>query len=77
MFYFLFPYLSHNNYLYVCVSIYLSISADDYTTGFMKINAMVGHDGTVAWGPPVRFKSSCKVDITYFPFDHQVCLDKI
>ncbi|XP_052792028.1 neuronal acetylcholine receptor subunit alpha-10-like [Mya arenaria] len=48
-------------------------NADDYTSGFMPINAMVHHDGTVFWSPPVRLKSSCKVDITYFPFDHQVC----
>ena len=54
------------------VFLMLFSSADDYTTGFMPINAMIGSDGTVAWGPPVRFLSSCKVDITYFPFDHQV-----
>lgn len=48
-------------------------NADDYTTGFMPINAMVDANGTISWGPPARLKSSCKVDITYFPFDHQVC----
>ncbi|XP_053405864.1 neuronal acetylcholine receptor subunit alpha-7-like [Mercenaria mercenaria] len=48
-------------------------NADDYTAGFMPINAMVDFNGTVFWPPPARLKSSCKVDITYFPFDHQVC----
>ncbi|XP_060601913.1 neuronal acetylcholine receptor subunit alpha-3-like [Ruditapes philippinarum] len=48
-------------------------NADDYTAGFMPINAMVDYNGTVFWPPPARLKSSCKVDITYFPFDHQVC----
>ena len=49
-----------------------TFSADDYTAGFMAINAMVHHDGLISWLPPARLKSSCKVDITYFPFDHQV-----
>lgn len=34
---------------------------------------MVGHDGTIFWGPPARLRSSCKIDITYFPFDSQTC----
>ena len=50
-----------------------SCSVDDYTTGYMKSLAMVSHDGNVFWPPIVRFRSSCKVDITYFPFDDQVC----
>ncbi|CAG2232960.1 CHRNN [Mytilus edulis] len=48
-------------------------NADDYTNGFMPINAMVHHDGWVFWSPPVRLRSSCKVDITFFPFDRQIC----
>ena len=34
---------------------------------------MVGSDGNVFWPPPAKFRSSCTVDITYFPFDDQVC----
>lgn len=48
-------------------------SADDYTAGFMPINAMVYDDGTIFWSPPSKLRSSCKVDITYFPFDKQRC----
>ncbi|CAI9719259.1 neuronal acetylcholine receptor subunit beta-4-like [Octopus vulgaris] len=48
-------------------------NADDYTTGFMNVNAMVHDNGNVFWSPPVRLRSSCKVDITYFPFDTQIC----
>jgi nicotinic acetylcholine receptor len=51
---------------------FIHFSADDYTAGFMPINAMVDANGTISWSPPARLKSSCKVDITYFPFDHQV-----
>ena len=39
----------------------------------MKANAMVSSDGSVFWSPPARLISSCTVDITYFPFDEQVC----
>ncbi|GFR93221.1 neuronal acetylcholine receptor subunit alpha-10 [Elysia marginata] len=49
------------------------INADDFTTGYMKSKAMVYSNGTVFWAPPARFRSSCKIDITYFPFDDQSC----
>ena len=29
-------------------------------------------DGTVTWGPGFRWRTACAVDLTYFPFDHQV-----
>ena len=48
-------------------------SADDYTAGYMASNAMVYSDGRVFWSPPARLRSSCKVDITLFPFDDQIC----
>ena len=34
---------------------------------------MVAHDGTVFWPPIVKFRSTCLMDVTYFPFDDQVC----
>lgn len=37
---------------------------------------MVHHDGWVFWSPPARLRNSCKVDITYFPFDRQRCKQK-
>ncbi|XP_046574361.1 neuronal acetylcholine receptor subunit alpha-10-like isoform X1 [Haliotis rubra] len=48
-------------------------SADDFTTGYMKSKAMVTSQGNVFWPPPAKFRSSCKIDITYFPFDDQIC----
>ena len=52
---------------------FVFFSADDFTTGYMKSKAMVNHQGVVFWPPPAKFRSSCKIDITYFPFDDQLC----
>ncbi|MFH4976710.1 hypothetical protein AB6A40_003419 [Gnathostoma spinigerum] len=48
-------------------------NADDYTTGYMRSRAMVFYDGTVFWPPPTQLRSTCKIDVTYFPFDSQHC----
>jgi len=39
----------------------------------MQSKAMVTHVGVVFWPPPAKLRSSCKIDITYFPFDDQKC----
>ncbi|XP_071504070.1 neuronal acetylcholine receptor subunit beta-2-like [Diadema antillarum] len=41
-----------------------------------KVNAIVKYTGDVMWLPPAIYKSSCKIDIEYFPFDEQSCLMK-
>lgn len=51
-------------------------SADDFTEGYMQSKAMVKPDGEVFWSPPAKLRSSCKIDVTFFPFDDQVCLLK-
>ncbi|XP_041042849.1 neuronal acetylcholine receptor subunit alpha-6 isoform X1 [Carcharodon carcharias] len=38
-----------------------------------KTKALLKYDGTITWIPPAIFKSSCPMDITYFPFDYQNC----
>ncbi len=48
-------------------------SADDFTEGFMQSKAMVDFTGNIFWAPPAKLRSSCKIDITYFPFDDQRC----
>ncbi len=39
----------------------------------MQSKAMVNFEGNVFWPPPAKLRSSCKIDITYFPFDDQKC----
>ena len=42
----------------------------------MPANAMVKSNGGVFWPIPTKLQSSCKVDVTYFPFDEQMCILK-
>lgn len=35
--------------------------------------AVVKYDGNVIWLPTAIFKSTCSIDINYFPFDIQTC----
>ena len=39
--------------------------------------AMVSHEGMVFWAPIANLKSTCKLDLTFFPFDDQICHFKI
>lgn len=51
-------------------------NADDYTRGYFQTRAMIDPQGRVFWPPPTKFRSTCPVDVTYFPFDDQVCTMK-
>ncbi len=52
------------------------ISADgDYIVKTMT-KAILHHDGKVIWTPPAIFKSSCEIDVEFFPFDKQLCFLK-
>ncbi|XP_071502940.1 neuronal acetylcholine receptor subunit alpha-3-like isoform X2 [Diadema antillarum] len=42
----------------------------------LMAKALVYSDGTVYWLPPAIYKSSCKINVRYFPFDQQQCIMK-
>ncbi|XP_071749437.1 neuronal acetylcholine receptor subunit alpha-7 isoform X2 [Lepeophtheirus salmonis] len=48
-------------------------SADEKFDGTFQTNVVVNHEGNCLYVPPGIFKSTCKIDITWFPFDDQKC----
>ena len=54
-----------------------SSSADDFTAKYMRSLALVNNKGKVFWPPPTKFRSTCQVDVAYFPFDDQTCMLKL
>lgn len=48
-------------------------SADEGFDGTYPTNVVVKNNGTCMYVPPGIFKSTCKIDITWFPFDDQRC----
>ena len=51
----------------------LFFSADDYSDTYFRSLASVDYEGNVFWPPPTKFRSTCPVDVKYFPFDDQIC----
>ncbi|XP_051959968.1 neuronal acetylcholine receptor subunit alpha-9-like [Xyrauchen texanus] len=48
-------------------------NADDQFSSSMETNVVIRHDGQILWDQPAITKSSCKVDVSFFPFDAQQC----
>uniref|UniRef100_A0A9J2P975 Uncharacterized protein n=1 Tax=Ascaris lumbricoides TaxID=6252 RepID=A0A9J2P975_ASCLU len=45
----------------------------NYEVSF-RSNVNVESNGDVMWVPPAIYKSSCRIDVEYFPFDEQICM---
>lgn len=54
----------------------LSCSADGNFEVTLATKATIYHQGLVEWKPPAIYKSSCEIDVEYFPFDEQTCVLK-
>lgn len=48
-------------------------NADGRFEGSLMTKVVVNANGTVVWTPPASYKSSCTMDVTFFPFDRQNC----
>ncbi|XP_019296206.2 neuronal acetylcholine receptor subunit beta-3 isoform X4 [Panthera pardus] len=48
-------------------------NADGRFEGSLMTKVIVRSNGTVIWTPPASYKSSCTMDVTFFPFDRQNC----
>lgn len=54
-------------------SYFLYNSADEGFDSTYPTNVVVRNNGSCLYVPPGIFKSTCKIDITWFPFDDQRC----
>ena len=48
-------------------------SADTRLKEHRDCMAVITSEGGVMWMPPAIFRSTCPINITYFPFDIQIC----
>ncbi|ESP05441.1 hypothetical protein LOTGIDRAFT_103111, partial [Lottia gigantea] len=56
--------------------LFLFNTAGENLDGFVNVTGskvMIHYDGLVRWMIPIMLKSSCSVDVTYFPYDYQKC----
>ncbi|KAM7375454.1 hypothetical protein PAMA_014522 [Pampus argenteus] len=53
------------------IVLYNNADGDFAVTHMTK--AHLFHTGRVRWMPPAIYKSSCSIDVTFFPFDQQSC----
>ena len=58
-------------------NLYFSLfSADGNYEVTIMTKAVLHYSGKVMWNPPAIYKSSCEIDVEFFPFDEQKCFMK-
>lgn len=55
----------------------VAYSADGSYEVTIKTKATVYYNGLVVWQPPAVYKSSCAIDVEFFPYDVQTCVLKL
>lgn len=57
-------------------NVMMVFSADGNFEVTLATKATLNYTGRVDWRPPAIYKSSCEIDVEYFPFDEQTCVMK-
>ncbi len=55
---------------------FLPFSADGNFEVTLATKAVLDSKGRIQWKPPAIYKSSCEIDVEFFPFDEQTCIMK-
>ena len=61
----------------VCFILFVLCSADGSYEVQLMTKAIVFHTGDILWQPPAIYKSSCVIDVEFFPYDIQTCRLKL
>lgn len=61
----------------LALSVLFSYSADGNYEVTLMTKATVYYNGLVVWQPPAVYKSSCAIDVEFFPYDVQTCVLKL
>lgn len=56
---------------------FILCSADGNYEVTLMTKATVYYTGLVVWQPPAVYKSSCAIDVEFFPYDVQTCVLKL
>ena len=72
-----FSYNNNNNKkknitLTLCLS-YIVCSIDGKFDVAYYANVLISSNGWMYWLPPAIYRSTCAIEITFFPFDYQNC----
>ena len=54
-------------------SCFFYYSADGKYEVTLMTKARLNYTGEIEWKPPAIYKSSCKINVEWFPFDEQSC----
>ena len=57
--------------------IIINYSADGKYEITLMTRAKIDYEGNVHWDPPAIYKSSCTINVEFFPFDQQHCAMKV